>query len=253
MHMTKIEAVIIDDEDAARFNIKDALNAHANWAITGEANNGDQGLALIERTGPMVAFLDIKMPFRNGISVAQQLMQQDNCPIIIFVTAFDDYAVQAFELYALDYILKPFDTPRFASTIERVEHTLSLVAGNKNKIRHYRQYVEDTHIQRLIIRSAKSIRIINIKDVYWFSTESNYVAVHHNKGVHLHRISLSFLEQRLDPKVFIRTHRTSIVKLDQCIEIKHLTEHKSIVTLTNGDKVNLSKTYRESLLTHIEA
>lgn len=248
----EINAVVIDDEDAARFNIRDALNAHANWTIVGEASNGNDGLTLIDNTNPMVVFLDIQMPFRDGLSLAQQLMKRDDCPIVVFVTAFDNYAVQAFELYALDYILKPFDTPRFAATIERVEQALSFTSTNENTRQRYRQYIEDSHIQRLVVRSATSIRIINISDVYWFSTESNYVAVHHSKGVHLHRISLSFLEQRLDPTVFIRTHRTAIVRIDQCVEIKTITEHKSIVALANGDEVNLSKTYRELLLAHIE-
>jgi two-component system LytT family response regulator len=248
-----IQAIIVDDEGAARFNIRDALKTHTRWEIVGEATNGDDGLALVEKTCPNVAFLDIKMPFRDGISVAQQLMQRDNCPLIVFVTAFDNYAIQAFELYALDYILKPFDNLRFAATIKRVEQTLSLTSGIEGMSQCYRHYIEDEYIQRIVVRSATSLRIINIKDVYWFSTESNYVAVHHRNGVHLHRISLSFLEQRLDPTLFIRTHRTAIVRLDQCSEIKTLTEHKSIIVLANGDKASLSKTYRESLLARIDS
>jgi two-component system LytT family response regulator len=247
-----ISAVIVDDEEPARFNIRDALKTHRHWSIVGEASHGVQGLKLIESERPTVAFLDIHMPFKDGMSLANELTQADYCPIIVFITAFDHYAVQAFELYAIDYLLKPFDNPRFTAAIKRVEQLL-LPGGLDRPIRqHYRNYIEAKYIERLVIRSAASIRIIDIKDVFWLSTESNYVAVHHHHGVHLHRISLNFLEQRLDPKIFIRTHRTAIVRLDMCVEIKTLTEHKSLVILSNGDEVSLSKTYKEPLLAYLE-
>jgi two-component system LytT family response regulator len=246
-----ISAIIVDDEVAARFNIRDALKDHPHWTIVGEATNGNEGLALVISKQPMVVFLDIQMPFIDGISLAKKLAQSDYCPVIIFVTAYDNYAVQAFELYAMDYLLKPFDNARFASAIKRVEQSLSSFTDSHEIRQRYNHYDENKHIQRLIIRSAASIRIVNIQDVYWFSTESNYVAIHHRQGVHLHRISLSFLEQRLDSSIFTRTHRTAIVRLDQCVEIKTLTEHKSLVILANGDQVSLSKAYRESLLTYL--
>ncbi|TDF38470.1 response regulator transcription factor [Alteromonadaceae bacterium M269] len=247
-----ITAAIIDDEEAARFNIKDALRTHKHWHIVGEADNGRDALSIINDTQPDVVFLDIQMPFQNGVSLAKQLLKNRHQPIIVFVTAYDAYAVQAFELYALDYILKPFDNPRFEATIERVESLLAQPEQEQALKQHYNGYAKQDFLKRLVLRSAGSIRVINIDDIIWFSSESNYVAIHHKDGTHLHRVSLSFLEQHLDPDIFVRTHRTAIVRLEQCREIKVLTENRSIITLANGDQVGLSKAYKDVLITRLE-
>ena len=216
----KIKAVIVDDEQAARFNIKDSLNQHSHWQVVGEASNGREELSVIHHTCPDVVFLDIQMPLCDGISLTKQLLQHENCPIIIFVTAYDEYAVQAFELYALDYILKPFDNPRFDDTLKRVEQALKQ-PENRHIIRQNNTaYTSENYLNRLVLRSAGSIKLIDIASVHWFSSESNYVAIHHTEGVHLHRVTLSFLEQHLDPGVFVRTHRTALLDWISVVKLK---------------------------------
>jgi len=243
--MSKIKALIVDDEALARVNIREALEPHKKWQVVGELNSGKELFVMIKQTKPAVIFLDIQMPGTNGMGLATQLMNEDYCPQIIFVTAFDEYAVNAFELCAFDYLLKPFDDERFNKTIQRLESyfqqpndQISIQQWQKKQINSVQS------LDKILIRSIGSIRIIAIEDVYSFHSSGNYVEVHHLEGIHLHRISLSFLETKLDPEGFCRVHRSAIVKLSEVKEVKVLDDNSHQLILSNNSVVKISAAYK---------
>ncbi|GAB4192007.1 MAG: LytTR family DNA-binding domain-containing protein [Wenzhouxiangellaceae bacterium] len=247
-----IKAMVVDDEPLARVNIREALSAHSQWQLVSELDSGAQLPQVVRQLTPDVIFLDIQMPGDNGIEIARKLYQSAEPPLIIFVTAHDHYAIDAFELYALDYLLKPFDNQRFALTIARAEHALQPMA-NESSLRQWQAGFLSPQklINKLLIRSERSIRIINLDEVYWFAASRNYVEVYHNQGCHLHRVTLAYLEAALDPTIFCRVHRSAIVRLSEVRELKTSTDNKLYIILTDGNRVPVSSAYKSHLLERI--
>lgn len=245
--MSSIRVIIVDDEDLARLNIVDSLKQYTDMAIVGEFESGDIPTHILNTLNADVVFIDIEMPHVNGIALAKHLLTLDNKPHIVFVTAYDNYAVQAFDLCAIDYLLKPFDSQRFAQTITRIRSSLQEKIINDN-IQQLEHINKKKFLERLIIKTTGAINIVKIEDVIWLSSSGNYVEVHCTQTTYLHRVTLSFLEQHLDPDVFFRTHRTSIVKKNEIKEIRALDENKFSIILANGQSVQLSKRYRDALL-----
>jgi len=248
--MSRINAVIVDDEPLARINIREALNDHSNWALLAELSSARELDAVVAKLTPDVIFLDIQMPGENGIEVAKRVLDKKKAPLIIFVTAYDEYAINAFELYAIDYILKPFDDDRFTQALKRVESLL----GSRSDVDSVRQWQRTSMQQqyqpldKILIRSTKSIRIVNIQDVLYFASSGNYVEVHHRDGMHLHRIQLSYLETRLDPVLFFRVHRSTIVKVSEIRELKISEDNKHFIIISDGRMIKLSLSYKDKLL-----
>lgn len=245
--MDEIKALIIDDEPLARINIREALQPYPHWLVVGELGSGQNLPEVLAQLQPDVIFLDIQMPGQNGIEIAQQLMQAERCPQIIFVTAYDEYAVNAFELSALDYLLKPFDDERFKVAIERLEqlvHNQTQLQPLQRWQKH--QLQTQQKLDKILIRSVGSIRIIPLSEVLWFASCGNYVEVHHQQGMHLHRVSLSFLETKLDGQEFCRVHRSAIVKISVIEEVKTADDQHRLL-LTNGDEVRVSPAYKDRL------
>ncbi|WP_444996238.1 LytR/AlgR family response regulator transcription factor [Aliikangiella sp. IMCC44359] len=243
-------ALIVDDENLARANIKYSLDDYPYWQVIGECNRGDKVFESVCKQGPDVVFLDIKMPGLNGLKVCQQLQQLDNPPFIIFVTAYDIHAVEAFELCALDYLLKPFDDSRFSKTIERVEQ---LLINNQNQIKQVEQLEQlsdenEESLTTLIVRSVGRIQLIEIDKINWLSTAGNYVELHLADKTILHRVSLSYLEKHLSKDDFIRVHRTAMIRHSQVSEFLTLADGQYSVLLKTGEKVNVSQTYKDRLL-----
>ncbi len=243
--MNKIKVLIVDDEALARINIREALEPYENWQVVGELNNGKELFSVVEQTRPTVIFLDIQMPGANGMELAEKLMDEDQCPQIIFVTAYDEYAVNAFELCAFDYLLKPFDDERFMKTIQRLESSLTQTNDQISMKRWQKRQINSAqYLDKILIRSIGSIRIIAVDDVYSFHSCGNYVEVHHLEGMHLHRVSLSFLETKLAPEDFCRVHRSAIVKLSEVKELKILDDNSHQLVLSNEVVVKVSAAYR---------
>ncbi len=243
--MQQIKALIVDDEALARVNIRAALQGFSNWLVVGELHHGKELTRVCDVTQPDVVFLDIQMPGDNGMTLAETMMQGARPPLIVFVTAYDAFAVDAFELQAFDYLLKPFDDERFAQTIKRVEAQLSLP---DSALRHWQlsQLQGREKLDQLVIRSIGSIKIIPLVDVIRFQSCGNYVEVHHKEGMDLHRVSLNHLETRLDAAEFARVHRSSVVKLNQIKELKTIDDHHHLI-LANGDEVKISPAYKGRL------
>lgn len=240
-----ISAVIVDDENLAQLNIKDALSDYPNWQIQGQFNSAKALFDDLHRIKMDVVFLDINMPHKSGLEIASELLTLPNPPLIAFVTAYDEFALQAFELYAIDYLLKPFDNQRFEQTVKRLELMLRVP---QHPQKHVHAFLAKQPLDKLIINSTGSVRVISMQDIYWFGTYGNYVEVHHKQGCHLHRGSLSQLEAHLDLEHFCRVHRQAIVKINAARELKSLTETKNVLVLSNGDEVSVSDTFKQAFV-----
>lgn len=252
MKKTNITAIIIDDEPLARVNIRSALSALPNWQVVLELESGKHLISALKNLKPDVVFLDIRMPGDDGITLASEMLQLQHCPLIIFVTAFDDYAIQAFELFALDYVLKPFDDDRFQKTVQRASQ--SLERGQQHiQISEWQKHIKGNNqpLNKLLIRSVGSLRIIPVDEVLWLAASGNYVEVHHLDGMHLHRVPLSVLVDKLDPAEFCRVHRSAVVRLSAVRELRTPSDDKYFAILTNGAQVRVSSGYRELLLEQI--
>ncbi len=245
-----ISVLIVDDEHLARQNIVYSLQDFSRWKVVGECTRGDQVVKAIEQLKPQVIFLDIQMPGMNGLSVCKKLQRLKQPPFIIFVTAFNEHAVEAFELCAIDYLLKPFDDNRFEKTISRVEQLLTNKQYQQQQVEQLEQLsnTENKPLKTLIVRSVGKIQLIDVAKVNWLSTAGNYVELHLESQVILHRVSLSFLEKHLPKDDFIRIHRTAMIRLSQVYEFLTLSDGQYAVTLKCGEKVNVSQSYKENLL-----
>ena len=243
--------IIVDDEPLARINLRKLIEKFTDWKIILELDSGHELEKYTEELSPNLIFLDIKMPKRDGISAAAGLLSVENPPLVVFVSAYSDYALQTFELCALDYLLKPFSDERFKQTVDRLNNLSekwdTIKKIHESQIESIKQY-----IKVLIIRSVGIIQIVDLKDVIWFKGCGNYVEVILGNEQYLHRVSISFLEDNLDPTEFIRCHRSAIVRLSSIKEIKAIDETRSMLVLKNGDTAKLSQTYKEAILKQIE-
>jgi two-component system LytT family response regulator len=245
-----ISALIVDDEPAARSGLRRMLAAHSAITVVGEARNGAEAVELIREHRPQVVFLDVQMPEINGFQVLEALTPEE-VPVIVFVTAYDAWAVRAFEVRAFDYLLKPFDDRRLVSVVERLsahfaeqgpddmlERIQSLLSARRQS---------DSFITRLVVREAGAIRFISVEDVEWIEAADYYARVHTNKSSELVRYTLNDLEKQLDPMRFVRVHRSAIVNASRVKEIRiaHQTHHTAI--LTNGASVPVSRSKKDVL------
>ncbi len=243
-------ALIVDDEKLARANISYALSELENWHVVAECSRGDEVLEHVKKYKPQVVFLDIKMPGLNGLVVCQLLQKLERPPVIIFVTAFDAHAIEAFELCALDYLLKPFDDFRFSKTIKRAVGQITDQISQKIQVNQLEKITQGSkrEISTLIVRSVGKIQLIRVDDINWLSTAGNYIELHLDTQVILHRVSLSYLEKHLSQNEFCRIHRTAMVRTSQISEFLTLAESQYAVVLKNGDKINVSLRYKQKLL-----
>jgi len=245
-----IRAVIIDDEPPARKKIRRFLATEPRMEIVGEAADGAEALEVIRSTHPDLLFLDIQMPVQNGFEVLQAI--QPLRPWIIFTTAYDQYALQAFAVRALDYLLKPFDENRFQEALARVlDADREEAAGLQRKIE---SLLSEWHAlqaafpERTLIRNGDRLEIVRWKEVLWIEAEEKYVLLHLRSGKLLHRISLSELERRLDPTQFRRIHRSTIVRLDFLRSLIPWTHGDYLVELQDGTRLPLGRSYRDGFL-----
>jgi len=247
----KIRTLIVDDEPLGRERIGSLLSGDPEIEVIGECADGRQAVAAIEEGKPDLVFLDVQMPELDGFGVLEAICA-GRMPVIIFVTAYDRYAVQAFEVHALDYLLKSFDKERFAAALRRA----------KEEIRHSREgalserlteLLEDLQakkerLTRLVIRSAGRIVFLRVEEIDWIEAADNYVRVHAGLEAHLIRETLQSLEKRLDPAIFLRIHRSSLVNLNRILELQPIFHGDYAVKLIDGTELTLSRNYREKLL-----
>ncbi|MGX5203502.1 LytR/AlgR family response regulator transcription factor [Aliikangiella sp. IMCC44632] len=245
-----IRAIIVDDENLARESIRVSLNQYSDWDIVGECNRGDEVVTLVKQVKPDVVFLDINMPGQNGLTVCKALQNTPQPPFIIFVTAYDLHAVEAFELCALDYLLKPFDDQRFQQTLSRASEQIKHHEVHKKQVAQLTQVSSNANeiLTTLIVRSVGKIQLVDVSDLLWVSTAGNYLELHLKEGVILHRVSLSYLEKHLSKQEFIRVHRTAMIRFSLVREFITVADGQYNVILSNGDQVAVSQTYKAELL-----
>jgi two-component system LytT family response regulator len=252
----KIRTLIIDDELLARKLIRRLLAAEAEIEIVGECADGREAVAMITRTAPDLIFLDVQMPEWGGFEVLQQL-KSTPMPVIVFVTAYDKFALDAFAAHALDYLLKPLDEERFLQMLERVKIHLN---GRRNGVMENRLHdligelaPSAKTISRLAIKSSGRVVFLNVKEIDWVEASGNYLDLHAGKECHVLRGRLSELEKRLNSEQFFRIHRSTIVNLDRVKEFQPLFKGECVVVMKDGLRLAASRSYSHKLQELFEA
>jgi two-component system, LytTR family, response regulator len=228
-----MRVLLVDDEPLARQRLRQMLADHNDVAVVGEAEHVGQARELVRSERPDLILLDIRMPGADGFSLVEGLHLTPR-PYVIFVTAYAEHAVQAFDAEAVDYLLKPFDEERLARALERARGAIA-------------QRRQGGHLERFAVTTGQLTRYVAAKDVDWIEGHGNYAKLHVGKGTHLVRTTLAALEQQLDPTRFTRVHRSAIVALDRVREIRSLGGGEYRVLLTDGTQVPMSQRYRDRL------
>lgn len=246
--MKKLSVIIIDDEPLARERIRELLKVDGEIEITAECKDGKEAAEKINKHKPDLIFLDIQMPKMNGFDVITKL---EKIPAIIFVTAYDEYAIKAFEINAMDYLLKPFDKERFHTALSRAKDSLSNDTPVLNeKIASLLSGLEkqkDNFVERFVIKSGGRIYFVNASEVDWFEADGNYIKLHAGSKTELIRETIKNLEEKLSPEHFLRVHRSAIVKIESIKELVNWFSGEYKIKLKNGDEVQTGKKYKENI------
>ncbi|PXX45164.1 LytR/AlgR family response regulator transcription factor [Undibacterium pigrum] len=243
-----IRSIIVDDEEHARITLRYALSKFPEWTVLAELKNAATAREYLAQYAVDVVFLDIQMPKESGLELVQNLLEQGKPPLIIFVTAYNAHAIDAFDLHALDYLLKPFNAERFAKTLARAREMLDLTrppAYGQALAACLASGLQATYPRQVTVRSIGEMESILLSEVYWMGAAGNYVELHLDRRVVLHRVALSKLEEYLDPRQFVRVHRSVIVRADQPAHLQVLGNGGYQLSLRNGAEVPVSKNYVE--------
>lgn len=247
----KIRTLIVDDVSLARQRIK-ILLTDPEIEIAGECANGQEAAEAIEYLKPDLIFLDVQMPEMSGFEVVEAI-GAENMPAVIFVTAFDEFAIRAFEINAVNYLLKPFEQERLNKAVERARLQINSrmpTADIEEKLKRVLDEVRIKHkyLKRIPVKSSRGINLISTEEIDWISASGHYVELYVGREEHLIREKMSNLEQKLDLEKFIRIHRSTIVNIDQIKSMHPLFKGDHIIILRNGTKLSLSRTYHEKLM-----
>jgi two-component system LytT family response regulator len=249
-----IQTVLADDEVLARQKLRQLLRNEPEIDVVGEGATARETIELVRATKPQLLFLDIQMPGMDGFDVAAEICSSSNItpkPHIIFTTAHDQYALRAFEIQAIDYLLKPFTQERLSSAVQRARKEITVnqhSAGNSAPGQTGSHYTT-----RIVFKSRGRIVFLPVSDIRWISAEENYVRICTQTETHLLRETMARLEEKLDPDMFLRVHRSSIVNLQHVKEVRTEADGEYAVVLVNGEKLTMSRGYRSRIngwLTH---
>jgi len=247
---SKIRALIVDDEPLARRRIKSLLAHDQSVEVIGECSDGYKAVTSISELNPDLVFLDVQMPAMDGFEVIKTI-SAEQMPTVIFVTAYDQYALKAFEVNALDYLLKPFDRRRFQKTLERAKAMIrGLKNGNVNN--QLLSLLDDLRREQnipdhFIIKSGDRVVFLRVEEIDWMSTVGNYVRLQVGRDSHLMRETMTGMESKLDPVSFMRIHRSTIVNLDRVKEVQPWAKGEYVVIMRDGTRLIMSRRYRERL------
>ncbi|MBP6011899.1 MAG: response regulator transcription factor [Alphaproteobacteria bacterium] len=237
--MIRIRAAIVDDVELARERVRIYLRDEDDIDIVGEAANAAEALKMIARERPDLLFLDVALPDLDGFEIARRIEAAQR-PIIIYLTAHDEKAIHAFEVNALDYLLKPFDRERFAQALNRARAQIALRSGHELRPAIGFQ-------QRLGVKDGERTTLVAVADIDYIDVAGHYLCIHVGKEVHLLRGSLADLMQRLDPQAFVRIHRSALVQFDRIKTIVARRNGDADLVLRDGRKLLLSRTFRDDL------
>jgi len=242
-----IHALIVDDEEPARDLIATLLSDEPDLEVVGQCSNGRDAVAAIKRLSPVLVFLDVQMPRMDGFAVLAEL-PAERLPLVVFVTAFDRHAIRAFEVHALDYLLKPFEYDRLHLAVQHARNQLTGGPGGAGLI----SLLEELHNRgqswnRLAVRDTGRILFLQPEEIDWIEAEGNYVRLHVGKESHLLRETMNSIEARLASRKFLRVNRSTIVNLERITEWQPLFHGDSVVILRDGTRLTVSRVYRETL------
>ena len=235
-----IKALIIDDEPLARMIVKEYLQKHPGIELLQECNDGFEGLKAIQQYQPDLIFLDIQMPKINGFEMLELI---DQPPAVIFTTAFDEFAIKAFESHAVDYLLKPFSQERLDKAVHKMmeQRNISPVSKISEPLMEAASQTAPQN-QRIVVKNGSKIKIIPVEDVYYLEAADDYVKIFTKEGSFLKNKTMSHFEQSLDKNLFVRTHRSCIVNIQQITRIDPYEKDGHIAILKSGGRVSVSKT-----------
>ena len=245
-----IRVLVVDDEPLAREKIRGMAADDAELRVVGECSNGAEAIDAIQTLRPDLILLDVQMPEVGGFAVLEAL-KDEGLPPVIFITAYDHYAVRAFEFHALDYLLKPFDRERFRAAIDRAKRQIRREDGGAldarilallEQMREQPRYTE-----RLVVKTGGRVFFLNADEIDWVEAEGNYVSIHAGKKAYLLRETISGIEGQLDPRHFVRIHRSAVVNINRIKELQPWSHGEYHVILHDGTQLTLSRSYRDNL------
>lgn len=251
--------IIVDDEELARRNVELALADHTNWQLAASCASAQAARNVLADKKVDLLLLDIRMPRISGLDLARELAQRSgdqHTPLVVFITAYDEHALAAFDVFAIDYLLKPFDDARFAQMLARVEQQLQLTehAFNRAAVNHYLREKDaqargeaEPLLDFFIVRSVGRTERVAVSDVRWVAAAGNYVELVTADRRILHRATLSQIERRLDPALFLRTHRTALVRRKEVLSLQVVGDGSYRVQLRGGDEVQVSERHVEDV------
>jgi two-component system LytT family response regulator len=251
MHMStpSTRVLVVDDEPLARERLRTLLQEEPGFEVVGEAGDGTTGAESIRALSPDLVFLDVQMPGADGFDVIDAVGPH-KMPFVVFVTAYDRYALRAFDVHAVDYLLKPFDRERFKQALGRAQQQLERAGGDLE--RRLTAIVQDLkpargRTDRFVVKSGGRIFFVRTNEIDWIEAAGNYVKLHVGNDAHLIRETMSAVEARLSPDMFVRIHRCHIVNIEQVRELQPWFNGEYAVFLKNATRLTLSRGYRERL------
>src|SRR5438270_5401199 len=250
MLTAKIKALIADDEALALKFIRRMLRDDREVEIVGECGNGREAVVLIKKQNPDVVFLDVQMPEMNGFAVLEAI-GVERLPEIVFTTAYEQYAIRAFELHALDYLLKPFDQTRFRDAMKHAKERLHQRQDQDGRLQIgallENLKKQPQHLDRLIIKADGRITFLSTREIDWIEADDKYVHLHTGKTARMVRQTLTGMASQLDPQKFLRIHRSAIVNIERIKELQPLFNGEQAVILHDGTRLTLTRNYKDRL------
>jgi two-component system LytT family response regulator len=247
--MSNFKVLIVDDERLSRRRIRRLLSLDRECTVIGECANGAEAVETLKTQKPEILFLDIQMPELDGFEVVEALAQM--APLVIFTSAFDDYALRAFEVHAFDYLLKPFDGRRFLESVHRAKARISQDrpgAPDSRILELFESFSKSRRTpDRIAVRNSGRVVFLKLDDIDWMEASDNYVSLHCGRETHVVRQTMCDLEAQLDPSKFLRVHRSAIVNLDRIRELQPWFRGDYRVILRDGTELTLTKNHREKL------
>jgi two-component system LytT family response regulator len=250
MKNASLRVIIVDDEPLARKFIRRMLKDDQEVEIVGECVNGKEAVVAVREQMPDLVFLDVQMPEMDGFA-ALAALEVERLPEIIFTTAYEQFAIRAFEIHALDYLLKPFDQARFNKALAHAKERLSgvkYVEGRKQVTAMLENVkLNPKFLDRLIVKANGRIIFLKTRDIHWIKADDKYVHLHTGKTAHMVRQTLNAMEGQLDPQIFLRIHRSAVVNIEWIKELQPLFGGEHRVVLEDGTKLTLSRNYKDKL------
>ncbi len=235
-----MKCIIIDDEKPARELIRSYLNDYPEIEILAECSDGFEALKAINSLKPDFIFLDIQMPKLTGIEILEVL---DYKPLVVFSTAYDEFAIKAFELNAIDYLLKPFSTNRFAEALMKLNDRIKNMVKESKKVEEFIEHARNNEekLHRVVVKTGSKIKVIPIDDINYFEANDDYVMIYSSQGRFIKQATMKYFESHLPDDQFIRIHRSYIVNIQQIVQLELYEKDSYLVVLKDGNKLKTSK------------